>query len=155
MAYTNSTNIRFSTSFEYFNIPLLRICRITPCLHVSYVLHACVVLCHAASFCIAFRRSALRCVVLSHSASFCIAMRRACVRACSVRACMHAQCERAPGVHVCVRECSVCGNLWELVGTYGNLWESSCVFLRYKVFLHNVFSLQGVFYIVGFCCKSF
>ena len=40
MTYTHSTNIRFSTSFEYFDIPLLRRCRITPCMHRACSVHA-------------------------------------------------------------------------------------------------------------------
>ena len=261
------------TVLYIFDIPLLRRCRITPCIHKPCVLHAWVVLRHTASFwcrfashcvvlrrvcvvrallcialrrfasfcvalrrfaslcdalrrfascvrhaCVALRRTASFCVVLRRTASFCVALRRtasfcvvrascvrrfasfcvvlrracvvraslwvvrascvrracvalryACSRACvvrascvrracivrapcSVRACsVHASCVlhacvRAPCMHVCMHACSVCGNLWDLVGTYGNLRESLYVFLR---------CVASCFYIACFHCRTF
>ena len=69
MTYTHSTNIRFSTSFEYFDIPLLHRCQITLCMLRASVhapcVHACLRVCmhHA---CV--RASVCACIALRHVA---------------------------------------------------------------------------------------
>ena len=147
MTYTHSTNIWFSTSFEYFDIPLLRRCRITPCM----------------------RRRALP------SSVSCCVVRCLVLRACSVHACVCACTVHAPcSVHACVCACSVLRVCMHRYASRCKVFYTAffklqvvfslrffdarrffTTFFRCKAFLHCVFSLQVVFFTTFFRCKAF
>ena len=128
--HTHTTNIWFSTSFEYFDIPLLRRCWITPCMRRSA--SCCVVLRRAmrrsASFCVVLRRSASFCVVLRRSASFCVVMQRVASRC---RAFFH--------------------NVFYTAGCFFSLRILCCK----SFFSQRFFYTAGRFSLRILCCKSF